>query len=440
MFCGHYSSWHSKVCSADEAVKLIRSHYKIFLPGNCAVPIEFVNAAIHYAPQVEDVEMIQLLSLYEPLANSGLKGHIRINALFIGEIIRPLVNENEADFTPSLLSEVPLLFRRGILPLDIAVVHVSPPDQHGWCSLGIEAGLNKAPAECARIVIAEMNEQMPRVLGDCFIHVNKFDRIIRTSYPPLPYPKACREPDEIEKRIAYNAATRIGNGATLQTGIGPIPNGVLGFLRDRSNIGICTELFSDGVVDLVNRGVITCDRKSIHKGKIVTGLVIGTKKVFDFVDNNPFVEFLPTEYINNPFNIAKNNNMVAINGAIQVDLTGQVCADSIGSRLYSGIGGQWDFIYGASHSEGGMPIIVLSSTVKPKNEDVKSRIVSQLEPGAGVTISRYHVHYIATEYGITCDLWGQTRGARARELISIAHPKFREELTREAYNRWKIRV
>lgn len=427
-------------CSADEAVKLIRSHNRIFVPGNQAVPIEFVDALVRYAPQVEDVEVIQLLSLYDALAKPELEGHVKVNALFIGPAIRPLINNGKADFTPCLLSEVPMLFRRNILPLDIAVVHVSPPDKHGWCSLGIEAGLNKAPADCAKIIIAEMNEQMPRVLGDCFIHMNRFKCIIRVSYPPheLP-PDVYKEPNDIENRIASNVADFIENGSTLQTGIGAIPNAVLNFLRGRVHLGIYTELFSDGVIDLVNRGVITGLCKSIHKGKITTGLVLGTNELFKFVDNNPLVEFLPTEYINNPFNIAKNKKMVAINGAIQVDLTGQVCADSIGPRLHSGVGGQWDFVYGASQSEDGKPIMVLPSAVTLKDGTVKSRIVPQLEPGGGVTISRYHVHYVATEYGVAY-LYGQTIETRVRELISIAHPDFRESLAREAYNLWKVRI
>jgi acetyl-CoA hydrolase len=358
-----------------------------------------------------------------------MQGHLRINSLFIDGNTRPAIHEGRADFTPCFLSEVPLLFRNGHLPLDVALIHVSPPDEHGFCSLGIEAGLMKTPSQSAKIVIAEINEQMPRTLGDSFIHISKIDYAVKVDYPlaELSMGKA----NEISMRIGEHVAHLVEDGSTMQLGIGAIPDAVLHFLSHKRDLGVHTELFSDGVMKMVQQGVITNEKKTLHPGKIVAGFILGTRELYAFVDDNPVVELHPTEYVNDPFVIAKNDKMVSINSAIEVDLTGQVCADSIGHKLYSGVGGQVDFVYGAARSKGGKPIIALPSTANLRDGTVISRIVGTLKPGAGVVTTRNHVHYVATEYGVA-NLYGKTIRQRARSLIDIAHPDFREQLEREA--------
>ena len=341
---------------------------------------------------------------------------------------RKAVHEGRADFTPVLLSEFPLLFKRDFLPLDCALIHVSPPDEHGFCSLGVEVGLTKSAAESAKVVIAEVNQQMPRALGDSFIHVSKLDYMIPVDYDLPEHAMSAAGPNETTKKIAEHCAELIPDEATMQMGIGAIPDAVLKHLYDKKDLGIHTELFSDGVIDLVNAGVITNAKKTLHPGKIIAGFIIGTKKLYRWVHDNPLIEFHPTEYVNDPFVIAQNERMVAINSAIEVDLTGQICADSIGPKLYSGVGGQLDFIYGASRSKGGVPILTLPSTAK---DDTISRITPMLKQGAGVVTTRNHVRYVITEYGIA-DLYGKTVRQRALALINIAHPKFREDLTNQA--------
>ncbi|MCC6905256.1 MAG: acetyl-CoA hydrolase/transferase family protein, partial [Anaerolineae bacterium] len=310
---------------------------------------------------------------------------------------------------------------------DVSMVQVSPPDEHGWCSYGVEVGVTKPATEVAKVVIAEINPRMPRTLGDSFIHVSKIDHIVEVDYPLLEFHMS--EPSTIQDAIGKHIAGVIEDGSTLQMGIGGIPDAVLGYLHDKKDLGIYTELFSDGVIDLVEEGVITNARKSFHPGKIIAGFVLGTQRLYDFIHDNPLVEFHPSDYVNDPFNIAKNDRMVAINSAIEIDLTGQVCADSMGPVLYSGVGGQVDFVRGAARSKGGKPIIALASTAK---NGTVSRIVWQLKPGAGVVTTRSDVHYVATEFGIT-NLYGKTVRERVLSLIEIAHPHFREELLRQAY-------
>ncbi len=422
--------YQSRFTTAEQAVQVIQSGQRVFLTGNCSVPQKLLAALVEHARGIQDVELIQVLTIGPaPQADPEMEGHIRINTLFISANIRRAVNEGRADFTPCFLSEVPLLFRKGLLPLDVALIHVSPPDEHGFCSLGIEAGLTKTPADVAKVVIAEVNERMPRTLGDSFIHISKIDYAIPVNYPLAELPMG--QTNDLSMKIGRHVASLIEDGSTLQMGIGAIPDAVLNFLDDKRDLGIHTELFSDGVIDLVERGVITNEKKSLHPGKIVAGFMLGTQRLYDFVDDNPIVELHPTEYVNDPFVIAKNDRMVSINSAIEVDLTGQICADSIGPRLYSGVGGQVDFVYGAARSKGGKPIIALPSTARLHDGQVVSRIVAMLKPGAGVVTTRNHVHYVVTEFGVA-DLYGKTIRQRARALIDVAHPDFRSELERQA--------
>ena len=423
--------YESRLTTAEQAVQAIESGNRIFLTGNCSVPQKLLSALVDRAPKLQDIEIVQVLTVGPaPHADPVMEGHLRINTLFISPNVRQAVHEGRADFTPVFLSEVPLLFKEGHLPLDVVLTQVSPPDEHGFCSLGIEAGLVKTPAQVARIVIAEINEQMPRTLGDSFIHFSKIDFAIPVNYPLAELPMG--ETNEISMRIGRYIADLIEDGSTMQMGIGAIPDAVLHFLVDKRDLGVHTELFSDGVMELIQKGVITNERKTLHTGKIVAGFILGSKKLYDFVDDNPIVELHPTEYVNDPFVIAQNERMISINSAIEVDLTGQVCADSIGPKLYSGVGGQLDFVYGAARSRGGKPIIALPSTARPGGGAPISRIVSTLKPGAGVVTTRNHVHFVATEYGVA-HLYGKTIRQRARALIKIAHPDFREQLEREAW-------
>lgn len=426
------STYKSRVVSPQEAVRAIRSGNRIFLTGNVSVPQKVLAALVEYAPQLENVEICQALTVGSAdYVSPAMEGHLRVNSIFISANIRKAVNEGRADFTPVLLSEFPLLFKRGLLPLDVAMIHVSRPDEHGFCSLGVEVGLTKTPAESAKIIIAEVNEQMPRTLGDSFIHVSRLNYIIPVDYPISELPMGDGDSSEVVKQIASYIAELIPNGATMQLGIGAIPDAVLKFLFDKKDLGIHTELFSDGVIDLVNAGVLTNAQKTLHPGKIVAGFMLGTRRLYDWADDNPLIELHRTEYVNDPFVIAQNERMVAINSAIEVDLTGQVCADSIGPKLYSGVGGQLDFVYGASRSKGGVPIIALPSTNTMRDGSVLSKIVPMLKQGAGVVTSRNHVRFIVTEYGVA-DLFGKTIRQRATQLINISHPDFREELIKQA--------
>lgn len=424
--------YESRVTSAQEAVKAVKSGNRVFLTGNVSVPQKLLGALVDYAPHLSDVEVCQALTIGPAeYVKPELDGHLRVNTMFISANVRRAVQAGQADFTPVLLSEFPLLFKRGILPLDAALVHVSPPDEHGFCSFGVEVGLTKSAAESSRIIIAEVNQQMPRTLGDAFIHVSRLNYIVPVDYPIVEMAMGEEGNPEIVEKIAGYVAELIPDGATMQMGIGAIPDAVLKYLRNKKDLGVHSELFSDGVIELVNEGVLTGARKSLHPGKIIAGFILGTKKLYDWVDDNPLIELHRTEYINDPFVIAQNERMVAINSAIEVDLTGQVCADSIGPKLYSGVGGQLDFIYGASRSKGGVPIIALPSTTTLKDGTLVTRIASMLKQGAGVVTSRNHVRFVVTEYGVA-DLYGKSIRARARQLIGIAHPDFRAELEAQA--------
>ncbi len=413
--------------SAAEAVELIESGQRVYIGGGCGVPTPLIEALLQRSNELRDVEVIHILTAGDDPTTGPEYGDVfRHNALFIGANTRQAVHEGRADFTPVFLSEVPDLFRNWLLPLDVAVIQVSPPDSHGFCSLGVEVGTTLPAAQSARHVIAEINEQMPRTLGDSFIHVSKIDAWINTNRPLLEAPQ--HAPDEVAEHIGDLIAGLIPDEATLQLGIGGIPNAVLRRLGDKRHLGLHTEMFSDGAIDLVESGVIDGAAKTLHRNKIIAGFVLGTRRVFDWIHDNAMIELHPTDYVNNPFTIAQNRRMVAINSALQVDLTGQVCADSIGPRLYSGVGGQVDFIRGAARSPEGLPIIALPSTAR---NGTISRIVPMLDQGAGVVTGRYDVHYVVTEYGVA-QLHGRTIAQRVRDLISIAHPDFRDHLSYQA--------
>ncbi len=422
-------TYRRKIVTPEQAAGWIGSGQRVFLSGNCSVPQQVLAALVARAPQLRDVEIVQVLTIGNAdTVALEMQGHLRVNTLFISDNVRQAVNDGRADFTPCFLSEIPGLFTRARLPLDAALIQVSPPDEHGFCSFGVEVGVTKTAAQAARAVIAEVNPHMPRTLGDSFIHVLKLDAIVPVDYPlPEVY---MADSSDLACRIAKRIAELIPDGATLQTGIGAIPDAVLRQLAHHKHLGVHTELFSDGVIDLVERGVIDGERKTLHPGKIVAGFLLGTQRLYDFVHDNPIVEMHPTEYVNDPFVIAQNERMVAINSAIEVDLTGQVCSDSIGARLYSGAGGQVDFIYGASRSKGGIPILALPAAATVKGQAI-SRIVPTLKTGAGVVTTRNHVHDVVTEYGVA-DLYGKTIRQRARALIDIAAPEFRAELEQKA--------
>lgn len=420
--------YRSKLRTAADAVAQVKSGSRVYLGGGSGVPIELMHALTERSGEVRNVEIVHILTFADaPYVMPEMQGSFRHNALFIGHNVRRAVNESRADFTPIFLSEIPDLFRPGgTLPLDAALVSLSPPDEHGFCSFGVEVGTTKPAAEEAGMIIAEVNRQMPRTLGDSFIHISRLHSIVEVDYPIPLAPQGGSS--DLHMKVGQHIAGMIPDGATLQMGIGSIPDAVLQNLTNHKDLGVHTELFSDGVVDMVETGVITCRRKTFHPGKIIAGFLFGSKRLYDFVDNNPIIELHPTDYVNNPFNIMQNDKMVSINSALSVDLTGQVCADSIGARLYSGVGGQLDFVRGAGRSKGGMPIIAFLSTAK---NDTTSRITPKLEHGSGVVTTRNDVHYIATEYGVAY-LHGKTIRERAQALIRIAHPKFREELTRQA--------
>ena len=419
--------YRRKVTDAGIALANIESGDSVYIGGGAGAPAVLVDGLIERAPDLRKVQLIHILTFIDaPYVDQKYEGSFRSNSLFIGGNVRRAVQEGRADFTPIFLSEIPGLFQRKILPVDVALIALSPPDEHGFCSFGVEVGTTKPAAESARIIIAEVNRQMPRTLGDSFIHVSRLTHVVEVDHPLPEAPQGGSSPQQM--RIGEHIAEMIPDGATLQMGIGSIPDAVLQNLGGHKDLGIHTELFSDGVVSLFERGIITCSRKSFHPGKMIAGFLFGSQKLYDFVDNNPIVELHPTDYVNDPFNIAQNDNMVAINAALQVDLTGQICADSIGPVLYSGVGGQVDFIRGAARSKGGLPIIALPSTAK--NDEI-SRISPLLPEGSGVTTTRNDVHYVVTEYGVA-SLYGKSIRQRARELINIAHPKFREQLTASA--------
>ena len=420
-----------KTVGADEAMRAIHSGQRVFIHGAAATPRTLVQAFSIRAAELRDVETVSIHTVGPaPYVAPELAGHVRHRALFTGSNVREAVNAGRADYVPIFLSDIPALFTNGALPVDVALVNLSPPDEHGYCSFATSVDVAKAAAECARVVIAQINPAMPRALGDSFIHVNRITHAVSVDEPPhedQPEPSS-----ELERRIGEHIAAMVEDGSTIQLGIGAIPNAAAAALRDKRDLGVHTELFSDGVVDLVEAGAITGLAKTIHRGKVISSFVVGSRRVYAFVHNNPSVELHPIDYTNDTSIIRRNPKMVTINSAIEVDLTGQVVADSIGSRVYSGVGGQMDFMRGAALSPGGKPIIALPSTAK---NGTVSRIVPTLRPGAGVVTSRAHVHYIVTEHGVAY-LHGRSLRERARSLIAIADPAFREELSRYAHEHY----
>ncbi|MEI6972071.1 MAG: GNAT family N-acetyltransferase [bacterium] len=424
-------SWKEKfkdsIATAAEAVSKIRPGNRVFIGTGCAQPRELVHALAARGRDLADTEIVHLLTIGDaPYATSELADCFRVNSFFIAENVRPMIQQGLGDYTPVFLSEIPHLFSAGHLPLDAALIQVTPPDERGRCSLGVSVDIVKSAAENASLVIAEVNEQMPRTLGSGFIDINDIDVLVPIDSPIIEFVPAVT--NGVTRQIGEYIAALVEDHSTVELGIGRIPQAVLEFLKDKHDLGIHTEMFTDTIIDLIESGVITGKKKTLDRGKVVASFCMGTKKLYDYIDNNPVFAFHPTEYVNDPYIIGRQHKQVAINVALEVDLTGQVCADSIGSQFYSGIGGQVDFNRGAARSPGGKAIIALPSTA---GKGAISRIVTRLSPGAGVVTTRGDVHYVVTEYG-TAYLHGKNVQERAISLISIAHPDFRAKLLKEA--------
>lgn len=405
--------------------ELLKSGQRIFIGSHAAVPIALLNDLIAHGRQLNDIEIVQLLTLSEnPWAEPDQQHHFKVNTFFIGgDTIRQAVAEGRADYTPCFMSDIPHLFIDDILPLDAALIMVSPADQYGYHSFGVSVDVVAAAAKAAKMVIAQVNPQMPITFGQAFIHRDQIDHLIACDHP-LPELPAAEPDNEVSERIGQYIALLVEDGSTIQLGVGRICNAVLRYLSNHKDLGVHSDMITDGIMELMLKGVITNRRKTFHPGKTVTSFCVGSRKLYDFVHQNPHIGFYPSEYVNSPTNIARNDHMMAINSAIEVDLTGQVVADSIGHQFYSGIGGQVDFSRGASMSSGGKPIIALPSTTE---DGQTSRIVPHIREGAGVVTTRGHVHYVVTEFGVA-SLRGKSIRERALELIRVAHPKFRHQL------------
>lgn len=424
-------AWKEKykplIATADQAVKRIGPGQRIFIGTGCAEPLELVTALTKRAYELPDTEIVHLLTFGEaPYAHKEMTQYFRVNSFFIAENVRDIIQEGLGDYTPVFLSDIPRLFDSGQVPLDVALIQVTPPDADGMCSLGVSVDIVKSAAENAQLVIAQVNPNMPRTLGNSFIHIYDIDVLVPSETPILEVPPPAVT--DTTRQIAEYISALIEDGSTVEFGIGRIPQALLGFLKGKKDIGIHTEMVSDGIIELIECGAVTGARKTLDRGKVVASFCLGTKRLYDYVHNNPTFAFHPTEYVNDPFVIRQQHKMVAVNTALEVDLTGQVCADSIGSKFFSGVGGQVDFNRGAAKSRGGKAIIALPSTAK---EGTLSRITTRLSPGAGVVTTRAGVHYVVTEYGVAY-LHGKSIQERVLALISIAHPKFREQLMKEA--------
>ncbi|MFM8450786.1 MAG: acetyl-CoA hydrolase/transferase family protein [Haliscomenobacter sp.] len=420
--------------SAEEAVSCIKSGDRVFVHSVAASPQTLVQALANRAGDLKNVELYQLHTEgIAPYADEAVKESFRVKNMFVGANMRRAVQGGWADFIPVFLSETPRLFRRGIVNLDVAMLQVSPPNKSGYCSLGISVDASLAASQMAKILIAEINPNMPRTAGDGNIHISKFHKVVEVNYPLPEFLNP--EPNDTELRIGRFIAELVDDGATLQMGIGAIPNAALAAMEHHKELGIHTEMFSDGILPLIEKGVVTNQHKVKHRNYMVTTFMMGSQRLYDFVNDNPMVRFLDVEYVNDTAIIRQNPKVTAINSAIEVDFTGQVCADSIGTRIYSGVGGQMDFMRGAALSDQGKPIIALPATTSKG----LSRIVSTLNPGAGVVTTRAHAHYIVTEYGVA-ELYGRTIRERIRALINISHPDHRERLEREAFELWHFMV
>jgi len=417
----------SKRRTAEEAVSVIRSGDCVYIHPGCAEPEQLVKAMVARADTLRNVKVIHILTKgVADYVLPGMERSFRHIALFSGANVRDAINEGRADYVPIFLSEVEALFSSGAMPIDVALIHVSPPDEPGFCSFGVGVDTTKTAAECARTVIAQVNPKMPRALGDSFIHLNKIHYVVEVAEDLLDFPMGTVS--DIAMQSGRHIADLSDDQSSLQLGIGEIPDAGLNYLTEKKHLGIHSEMVSDGVIDLIETGIITNEKKTLHPGKVVAGFVLGTRRLFDFIHNNPIFEFHPSRYVNDPFIISQNRKQIALNSAIEVDLTGQICADSIGYSFYSGIGGQVDFVRGSARSKGGKSIIALPSTAR---DGTTSRIVSHLKEGAGVVTSRGDVRYVATEFGVAY-LHGKTVRERCKSLIAIAHPKFREELEKSA--------
>jgi acyl-CoA hydrolase/RimJ/RimL family protein N-acetyltransferase len=428
-----HQAWAKQIVPADAALKHIKPGNRVFIGSACGEPQALVRALVESGDHAEDTELLNVLTMgVAPYTDPKYAERFRANAFFIGNSIREAVGQVRADYTPVFFSQIPAMFRSGRIKVDVALIMVSPPDDHGFCSLGVSVDVTRAAALSAKMLIAQVNSYMPRTLGNSFIHVRDIHYLVEHNEPLLEWP-VITEPDEVTQRIAENVASLVSDGDTLQMGIGRLPDTVLSALADRRDLGIHTEMFSDGVMHLVQQGVITGKRKTLHQGKIVGSFAAGTQELFCFLHNNPQIEMHPSDYINDPRVIAQHDNIVAINSAIEIDLTGQAVADSIGEQLYSGIGGHADFMRGSAMARGGKPVLALPSTAK-RPDGVRSRIVPFLQQGAGVVTTRGDVHYVVTEYGVAY-LHGKTMRERAMSLIAIAHPDFRAGLLHAAKRR-----
>jgi acyl-CoA hydrolase len=429
----NYSKKVIQFVSAEEAVLLIKSNDRVFMQGSAATPINLLNKLLCRYKELQNVELVGI-STYGNIefGNPEYKGSFYINSLFVSDNTRFAINNSQGEYVPVFMSEISRLFKENYLPIDVAIIHVSPPDAHGFCSLGTSVDIARAATEVAKKVIAQVNPNMPRVHGSGFIHISNIDAMVWVE-DPLPEVDYSKSSNPVAEQIGKRVAELVEDGATLQLGIGTIPDLVLKNLTGHKNLGIHSEMFSDGVIPLVESGVINNSMKKLHHGKLITGFLVGTRKLYDFVNDNPMVNALDISYVNDVSIIRQNPKATSINSAIEIDLTGQVCADSIGTYQYSGIGGQMDFIRGAALSERGKPIIALSSSTK----NGEPRIVANLKPGAGVVTTRGHIHWVVTEYGAV-NLFGRNIEQRAFELIKLAHPDHREELEKAYHQRFKI--
>lgn len=421
------AEYRQKLCPAETAVQIVRSGDKVFYSANAIPPRALLQALAVRYQELRNVRLAHAMFLGDdPFSVPEMEGHFRHYVFFVGKADRELINSGRADYVPIHLHDIPRLFWDGTFPLDVALVMVSPPDIHGYMSFGMETMATSAAVKHAKHIIVQVNEHMPRVLGDCFVHVSEVQAIVEHTEPLVELEP--RELSDVERKIGKLVRELIEDGATLQMGIGAIPDAVYECLDGLQDLGIHSEMMSDGAMKAIERGIVTGERKTLNPGKVICTFALGSRTLYDFLHDNPVIESCPVEYVNDPAIICQNENMIAINSALEVDLTGQVCAESVGTKIYSGFGGQLDFIRGAAYSKGGKPVIALPSTAK---NGTLSRIVPVLKPGAGVVTTRADVHYVVTEYGVA-HLFGKSLRERAEALIQITHPAFRDELERAA--------